>query len=81
MFRTDSEKRLSSGGMIPEIGGGHGVGMASSSAQVQRPGSGQMSAAAPHRTSLFGGATGTDMDRDFVMIDLKTPFATQASSA
>eukprot|EP00088_Acartia_fossae_P070172 TRINITY_DN9327_c0_g1_i9.p1 TRINITY_DN9327_c0_g1~~TRINITY_DN9327_c0_g1_i9.p1 ORF type:complete len:560 (-),score=93.02 TRINITY_DN9327_c0_g1_i9:582-2261(-) len=79
--RTDSEKRLSSGGMIPETGGGgHGAGMASSSAQGQRAGPGQMTAAAPHRTSLFGGATGTDMDRDFVMIDLKTPFATQASS-
>jgi len=77
--RADSEKRLSSGGMSGD-GGAHGVGLGEGGHQGL--GTTVVSAGTSNqvRTSLFGGV-GLEMDRDFVMIDIKTPFAAQASSA
>jgi hypothetical protein len=73
--RTDSDKRLSSGGMSSEGGPGHHHHLGLAGTAVVTTMSSQTT-----RTSLFGGV-GLETDRDFVMIDLKTPFAAQASSA
>jgi len=79
--RTDSEKRLSGGGgFITEAGHGHPQFHLGPGGEGASGVSTTMSNQTTTRTSLFGGMP-LEPDKDFVMIDLKTPFAAQASSA